>query len=461
MKLAKVEITNFRCFESLSINLQKDVNVIVGVNGAGKTAILDAIAIGLWDIVAANGGGGDRQRKLQGVSLRSSDMHIPAEVEKKIRDFVQIRSMATDVYPVTGSVVKFFGDKEYSLEWQNDFVYQTPRGFSYESSKSNRLSEIYEYFQLLWNEIGTSDTKALIPLPVVAYYRSNRRISEMPNLGEIFSVELDRKGAYRQALNAGTDYQAMCQWLYLRENKELREKFQVRNDSAYELPDLKAARLAINKVIKNVDQFFFDDTTFKVMLKDQQKTKVLELEQMSDGYRNLLAMVLDFARRLAQANPGWDNPLEAPGIMLIDEIELHLHPGWQQTIVTCLKAAFPNTQLILTTHSPEVVTTVESMGIQILADYTLRPCPAPTFGAKSSDVVSEVLGVSTLRPPDNPIAEKISALFSAIDEGRLDDARKLRDNLEEWAKGFPEPDLTKAGILIRRLESIQARENNK
>ena len=76
MKLTKVDITNFRCFESLAVPLQPDVNVFVGVNASGKTAILDAIAIALYGIVAANVGGGKRQRSLQGVDLRSSDLHM-------------------------------------------------------------------------------------------------------------------------------------------------------------------------------------------------------------------------------------------------------------------------------------------------------------------------------------------------------------------------------------------------
>ena len=147
---------------------------------------------------------------------------------------------------------------------------------------------------------------------------------------------------------------------------------------------------------------------------------MFELEQLSDGYRNLLALVLDFARRLAQAHPNWPNPLEAPGIMLIDEIDLHLHPTWQQRIVPNLHAIFPNTQLVIATHSPYVVTTVESRCVQIAENAKLRPCPTPaTFGARSSDIVSEVMGLESQRPPNNPIAGKISALFEAIDNSDL------------------------------------------
>ena len=84
MKLTKVDITNFRCFESLAVPLQPDVNVFVGINASGKTAVLDAIAIALYDIVAANGGGGKRQRALQGANLRPSDIHVPPEAVEPV-----------------------------------------------------------------------------------------------------------------------------------------------------------------------------------------------------------------------------------------------------------------------------------------------------------------------------------------------------------------------------------------
>ena len=95
MKLSKIEITNFRCFESLSVKLQADINVFVGVNGAGKTTILDAIAIALYEIVAANGGGGKRERGWQKVSLRPTDIRIVPGSETAVagrKDYVEMKA---------------------------------------------------------------------------------------------------------------------------------------------------------------------------------------------------------------------------------------------------------------------------------------------------------------------------------------------------------------------------------
>lgn len=462
MKLSKIEITNFRCFESQPVDLQSNVNVFVGVNGAGKTALLDALAIVLFEVVAANSHGGRvslwRQRKAQKCVLKLSDIHIPPGSPDAVtnrRDFVTVRAAATEFYELPGFPARTPLDKPASLEWAEHVTYQMPAGFQYESSKSDRLANIHGYFREMWQEIKKSDSRALIPVPVVAYYRANRRLNEMPEIKDVFKNPPGVQDVFENALNAGENYEAMCRWFYVRENTELREKLQVRGDKNFQFPDLKAARAALLRTLEGVKRVFFAESppSLKVAFDRGGKAEeVFELEQLSDGYRNLLALVLDFARRLALANPTWKNPLDAPGILMIDEIDLHLHPVWQQKIVPSLQAVFPHTQLIVATHSPHVVTTVESNCVQIIENGKLRPCPVPTYGARSSDVVSEVMGLPSQRPPDNPNAQKISRLFKAIDDGDLAAARSVRAELAEWVKGFPEPDLVRADLMIRRLE---------
>ncbi|MBZ0154718.1 MAG: AAA family ATPase [Alphaproteobacteria bacterium] len=466
MKLNKIEITNFRCFENLAISLQPDINVFVGINGAGKSTILDAIAIALWDVVAANGGGGKRQRSSQEVDLRPADIHIPNSAQDALtgrRDFVQISAVASNFYELPSfSATTPQGEARF-IEWQDNIQFRPPRDFDYTPSQANRVAEVYDYFAALWQQLRTSDEKALIPLPVVAYYRAHRRLSKMPELGDIFSLNIDRKGAYHGALNAGANFRAMCQWFYLRENQELREKVQHKNDPAFELADLKAARRALTLMLENVERIFFDNNppSLKVAMNEPSgQSAVLELEQLSDGYRNLLAVVLDFARRLAQANPGWENPLEAPGILLIDEIELHLHPGWQQTVIPNLQKVFPNTQLIIATHSPQVLTTVKREHIHMLAsDHTFEQMPhdVGTFGAESSRVLQEIFGVHA-RPRSIETSEKLKTYLSLVEAQQQDseNGRALRQELEK-ALGSSDPDLVMADIRISQIEALRTK----
>jgi predicted ATP-binding protein involved in virulence len=456
MKLSKIDITNFRCFETLSIPLQPDVNVFVGVNGAGKTAILDAVAIVLWDIVAANGGGGKRERKAQNVVLRASDIFIPSTSKNAVSkqlDFVHVRASATDYYDVPDFFNMVEGKSKRAIEWHEHVRFRPPSNFDYDNRTSHELSNIYAYFESLWNEIRTTGPEALIPLPVIAFYRSQRRLNEMPELGEIFDATLERQGAFQGALNAGVNYKAMCQWFYLRENQELRQKVQAREGTAFEIPDLKAVRMAIINTVENVERIFFDGTPprLKVALGSHNgAAQVLELEQLSDGYRNLLAIVLDFARRLAQANPNWENPLEAPGVLLIDEIELHLHPRWQQTVIPKLRKVFPNTQLLVTTHSPQVLTTVQEKNIFILKNQKLFSPNVGTYGSESNWVLEEVLQTDS-RPPDNENADQIRELFRLISSGALTEASLLMKKLTQ-SMGVTEPALVEAETIIRNRE---------
>ena len=465
MKLAKIDITYFRCFESLAVKLHPDINVIVGANGAGKSSILDAIAIALYEIVAANGGGGKSQRKMQGAALLLTDIYLdPLEKDPLLgrKSFVQVRAMASDYYYIDENSFKTLLDEESVLEWTEHITYRPPTIFSYDTSTSERVSELHRYITHLWEEIRKSP-QALIPLPVVAYYRATRRMGGMPELGDIFKLDLARDKAFVSALDAGANFTAMCQWFYLRENAELRANINAQNGDSNEFADLRAVRQALKFTIEGLERVYFDGSPPRLMVEIRQfdgSLRSFELAQLSDGYRNLLALVLDFARRLAQANPTWPNQLEAPGILLIDEIELHLHPRWQQQVIPALRAAFPNTQLIVSTHSPAVLTTVRREHIKLLgADHQFEQIPndVGTYGADNSRVLAEVFGTYS-RPQNIDTVQQLAEYWQAVEaeEHDTDQAKALRQELES-ALGTSDPDLLRADLRIKQLQFLKQR----
>jgi predicted ATP-binding protein involved in virulence len=466
MKLSRIEITHFRCFESISVDLQPDINVIVGANGSGKSSILDAVAIALYEVVAANGAGGQRQRKAQGAALLPTDIYIApptADEAKGRKSFVQIRASAIDYTPIELFSGKTPTGQPTALEWSQHIVYQPPAKFTYSNSTTDRLSSLNQYVQALWLEIGKSP-QALIPLPIVAYYRATRRISGTPELGDIFKLDMARNKAFTDALDAAANFTAMCQWFYLRENAELRAKDRAQantpDGAPKEFVDLRAIRLALRQTIEGLERIYFDGSPPRLMIdldEGDGGTHTLELAQLSDGYRNLLAIVLDFARRLAQANTNWPNPLEAPGILLIDEVELHLHPRWQQTVIPSLRAAFPNTQLIISTHSPAVLTTVRREHLHLLgADHHFEYLPddVGTYGAESSRVLAEVFGADS-RPQNVETVEQLNRYLGLIENRQhdTDAARTLRSALES-ALGRSDPDLRRADMRVRQIQVL-------
>ncbi len=465
MKLAKIDITYFRCFESLAVKLHPDINVIVGANGAGKSSILDAIAIALYEIVAANGGGGKSQRKMQGAALLLTDIYLdPLEKDPLLgrKSFVQVRAMASDYYYIDENSFKTLLDEESVLEWTEHITYRPPTIFSYDTSTSERVSELHRYITHLWEEIRKSP-QALIPLPVVAYYRATRRMGGMHELGDIFKLDLARDKAFVSALDAGANFTAMCQWFYLRENAELRANINAQNGDSNEFADLRAVRQALKLTIEGPERVYFDGSPPRLMVEIREfdgTLRAFELAQLSDGYRNLLGLVLDFARRLAQANPNWPNPLEAPGILLIDEIELHLHPRWQQQVIPALRAAFPNTQLIVSTHSPAVLTTVRREHIKLLgADHQFEQIPndVGTYGADNSRVLAEVFGTYS-RPQNIDTVQQLAEYWQAVEAQKHDtvQAKALRQELES-ALGTSDPDLLRADLRIKQLQFLKQR----
>ena len=476
MKLAKIDITYFRCFESLEVKLHTDINVFVGANGAGKSSILDAIAIALYELVAANGGGGKSQRKMQKAALQPTDIYIEPSKSYGVswdentdsysaigrKSFVQISAMASDYYYIDDNSLKPILDDESVLEWTEHIAYRAPTSFSYDNSTSERVSELHRYITHLWEEIGKSP-QALIPLPVVAYYRATRRMGGMPELGDIFKLDLGRDKAFVSALDAAANFTAMCQWFYLRENAELRANVNAQNGDSKEFADLQAVRQALKLTIEGLERVYFDGSPPRLMVEIREfdgSLRAFELAQLSDGYRNLLALVLDFARRLAQANPNWPNPLEAPGILLIDEIELHLHPRWQQKVIPALRAAFPNTQLIVSTHSPAVLTTVRRKHIKLLgADHQFEQIPddVGTYGADNSRVLAEVFGADS-RPGNIETVKKLRDYLQLIEKRQHDteEASNLRIELEA-ALGTSDPDLFRADLRIKQIKILGQR----
>lgn len=178
----------------------------------------------------------------------------------------------------------------------------------------------------------------------------------------------------------------------------------------------------------------------------------INLDQLSDGEKNLIALVGDIARRLAIANQGNDNPLEGSGIILIDEIDLHLHPSWQRIIIPKLTELFPNCQFIFSTHSPQVLSHVKPEKIFLLSNEnnTFSYSKAiESYGKNTDSILEDLLHVNA-RPED--IGSKLHHLFKLIQEGGLVEAKAV---LEELSNEIgDDPELVKAKILLKRREVI-------
>ncbi len=437
MHIQQVKIKDFRCFEDLTVNLNPDVNIFVGNNGAGKSTMLDAISAAMYPYIS----------QIQHIlgqyhddsPIFKSDLSVKKNTPKNKRIIPQFEASIN-------------GFPEWSIEYKNIFSREGGNIFVDENSigfdvdfKSPKLIKLIDSINSKYEDKTQNDSFVL-----VVYYKENR--NALIKVKDLLNQSSDKVEPFENALNAAANYTDSANWFFIREFQELREG-KKRGDINFELPDLKQIRRAISTIIApNARVYFTQTTSAQLMVEWETETgeKIdLSINQLSSGYRNMLALVMDFARRLAQANPQMENPLEAEAVLMIDELDLHLHPTWQQKIIPDLRKVFPNTQIIATTHSPEIVTTVERHQVKILENYQIKECPTPTRGRSSSDIVRDVLGLEKLRP-DTEESRTLTALFDAIDNDNLEEAKRLRLKLQDW-EHF-DSDLIRADMQIHRLQ---------
>ena len=241
--------------------------------------------------------------------------------------------------------------------------------------------------------------------------------------------------------------------------REQRERL----DFNHRLRDLEAVRRAITTMLPGVSspRIKYRPLRFVVSVQlDDGKPEQLSIDQLSGGYRIMLALAADLARRMAQGNPHMDNPLQSEAIVLIDEVELHLHPSWQQRVLVDLRRTFPNTQFIVSTHSPQVLTTVKPEHIIALRRDSDRIMaePAsdltPTYGAEAGDVLATTMNVDE-RPGGNEFVKKLQQYkdLVAVGKGESKEAVTLREKLDELSPR--DHDLDRADVEIRRHKLLQ------
>ena len=178
----------------------------------------------------------------------------------------------------------------------------------------------------------------------------------------------------------------------------------------------------------------------------------LIVNQLSDGEKCTLAMAGDLARRMAIANPAMADPLQGEAVVLIDEIDLHLHPEWQRRIIAALTKTFPKCQFLLSTHSPPILGHLDSKSIWILQrtkSGISAKRPDDAYGQTTDRILEDIMGVP---PRPKEVQNTLNKLFRAIERGEMMEAKQLLSHMQ--LKVGPDPDLVKASVLIRRKEVL-------
>lgn len=412
MVIIKLKLTNYRGFKNIEFNFDKNLTCIAGANGSGKTTILGAIEKSMLFFLNQNHLGNYRKLKY---ALNATDVRIG-----KNTTFINQYETA-------------FSTLEFSV---NGNIREIEHSFE-------KLGRTGIYYSSYYKGEDFNDAKNC---PIFAFYSINRRNVSAKKSDQKLDNGFDHIFSAWENVNL-VNFDCFFDWY----KSELLDEYQIKDDNPnYVNKELQTVRLAISS--------FFGDLIKLKIVRDQLiaiKNGVdLLFSNISDGEKSLVLLFADIARRLAIANPNLDNPLQGTGIILIDEIEMHLHPSWQRKVCRKLKETFPKCQFVITTHSPQVLGELQPEEIRLLNDFEIS-IPSQSFGLDSNTILDNLQNTNdkSLRQNEE-ISMKIDEISSLIDNSKFSDARKKLRDLELELHGAT-PETVSLGTEISLMEDSE------
>ncbi len=473
MKLKNIQITNFRCFDSLSIDLDEQLTVIVAKNGQGKSSVLDALRIGLWSFVRgfdlAHSSSYD-----QANSIRVDDVRILKSSHGDMLRQLPCEIISQVIFDekLLNSIIVGYKKRE------NPFIFTCKR--YRESEAKNTKTKDYDAAQLIKKLANFAQDKirnvecSNIDLPIVGYYGTGRLWSQK-RLMENKTAKKDKQNAdffmrlfaYRDCLDPASSYKHFADWFtwvfksYREQQiKQLEKGIAFDGESIWK-DTIQVVQQAIDSFLQEITGWHsleYSASHENSLILNHDKYGVLKVELLSDGIRSVLAMVGDIAYRCIKLNPhlGLNAAKETQGVIMIDEVDMHLHPAWQQTVLVDLIKAFPKIQFIVTTHSPQVISTVPSHQIRILDENNVYSAEAGTQGAESSRILKRIFGVEP-RPENDPNTKLLNKYLDLVYSDKWVNAeakkeiQKIRQELDAIYQGN-DPALTEADLYIENRQ---------
>jgi len=414
MIVTRLKLANLRAIEAAEFRFQPGINLIVGVNGVGKTSVLDALAVCLSAVTK-------RVNKLR------------SRVETFPVDDIRVGAGA-----LTVECNVQIGGRDYT------YLLHKPRETSVPQEKKagmprQQTQDTPERAKFIGEAPSPVFGSEPGGRPLAVLFSTNRAAPSERLPGKAVTTG-DMEAAFadafaRRELRLG-DFAA---WMKVQES--------LRSERPASGRVLDACQAAVKRFLPGYSNLRLDGEDNLRLFIDRAAMPI-PVRQLSDGERGMLALVLDLTRRLVQANPGLTDPAaESEAVVLIDEIELHLHPKWQRQIVHNLVEAFPRCQFIATTHSPQVIGEVEQQRIQIIAD-DLVYSPTHSYGVDSSRVLEEVMD-SYSRTKN--VQELLTKISKEIDQQQFDQARALLDEIAKQL-GENDPEVTRIRTLLNFME---------
>lgn len=409
MYVKHLHVKNMRGLKDVQLSFKPGVNLLVGPNSVGKSTVLDALRIMLSALTSRVQGNYKTTKRFVKTDIRngSSKATLSSKINLHFHD--EDVSWFVRVFPEKDKTVL---EQDVLLETSDFSALQR---FNLDQSEDERT--------FVRNLLGQS-------FPLVAYYNVHRALKGNSNskLKSIGKINLEPSLALENALDAtGVDFARFEAWFAHRYNYLKRSRKKI-NPTESDI-QLRAVRDAIVQFLPDISAIRFSEAEEALLVK--KAGHEYKVTQLSDGELCLLALVADIARRLAIANPAVLNPLEESAVVLVDEIELHLHPAWQRKVVGQFEKTFPNVQFIFTTHSPQILSHVKPDSIWLFQrneEGQVEPYqPSTSFGMDSSSILKLLFDVSER---EESTEQQLRQLVQLVDQNQLEAGKKLIAELQ-------------------------------
>lgn len=430
MRLSSIRIKNFRCYENISLDLNGNLTILVGNNGAGKSAMLDALAVGIGSFVA-----GIRGAVTNGID-KSDVRHVSQFNGGVLNNEPQ--------YPVS---IQCTGDvgAERQMEWTRSLNGDGGR------TTTKDAQAIIKYASGLQEKIRRGSGDGVI-LPMLGYYGTGRLWAhKKAKWGGKSEMASSRADGYIDCLAAESNEKLMYRWFERMTQKEL-QNLQLYN-GVKKLPSFEAVKNAIRQCVEHISDYSgssirynLESGALELIRSDMKAPYVFPLTELSDGYKNTISLVGDIAYRMAVLNPQLTERVlaETPGVVLIDEIDLHLHPLWQQRILNDLAKIFPRIQFIVTTHAPAVIMSAKGAQIAVIKKEGAQVPRYTTYGRDANAILNELMEAGE-RPAE--IKKYFTDFYDELAKPDLEKANEMLAYIKKEI-GSEDPDVAGAETAL-------------
>lgn len=454
LRLDRLTLRNFRCYSECTLDLHPNLTVLVADNGYGKTATLDGIGLALDVFVS------EIAHKKQSHGFDRSDVRQIRGAERRM----------APVLPTEFSATGYLGDAP--ITWGRTL----PRlGIHRARNTTRDTKDIRRAAHQLRDHADAENTDATgRMLPLVVFYGTGRLWSEhraTEKKRTVWPNALGRYSAYLDCLSSSSSFKAFVAWFEERANAARSAVSKAYGPGERPHEHLAAVKEAVRTVLEptgwtSVEWEFPSlgpdglPAGAGFLVVEHPEHGRIPLAFLSDGIRNMVALAGDLAHRCVRLNPhlGEQAARLTPGILLIDEVDMHLHPRWQQQVVALLREAFPSMQMILTTHSPHVLSTVDNSSIRLLevssSGIGASSIPSDqTRGDESGNVLARTMHVDPV--PDIPPTRLLSEYRGLVQQG-LDRSERAQAVWRDLVLHFgPEHHLLNEAAVLRDLQEFR------